>query len=51
VDNSGNIVTVDLTAHKTLINGTAYTIKDNKCMMGGTVYNILKGKTLIDSTK
>nr|DAV35560.1 MAG TPA: hypothetical protein [Bacteriophage sp.] len=40
----------DLTAHKTLINGTAYTIKGGKCMVNGTVYNILKGRTLIDGT-
>lgn len=50
VDDSGNIVTVDLTAHKTLINGTAYTVKGGKCMVNGTVYNILKGRTLIDGT-
>lgn len=36
--------------HKTLINGTAYTVKSGKCMVGGTVYNILKGRTLIDGT-
>lgn len=40
----------NLTAHKTLINGTAYTIKGGKCMVNGTVYNILKGRTLIDGT-
>lgn len=40
----------DLTAHKTLINGTAYTIKGGKCMVNGTVYNIRKGRTLIDGT-
>ena len=39
-----------LTAHKTLINGTAYTVKGGKCMVNGTVYNILKGRTLIDGT-
>lgn len=50
VDDSGNVVTVDLTAHKTLINGTAYTVKGGKCMVGGTVYNILKGRTLIGGT-
>lgn len=49
-DDSGNVVTVDLTAHKTLINGTAYTVKGGKCMVGGTVYNILKGRTLIGGT-
>ena len=50
VDDSGNIVTVDLTAHKTLINGTAYTVKGGKCMVNGTVYNIKKGRTLIGGT-
>lgn len=41
---------VDLTAHKTLVGGTAYTVKGGKCMVNGTVYNILKGRTLIDGT-
>lgn len=50
VDDRGNVVTVDLTAHKTLINGTAYTVKGGKCMVNGTVYNILKGRTLINGT-
>ena len=51
VDDSGNVTPpVDLTAHKTLINGTAYTVKSGKCMVNGTVYNILKGRTLIDGT-
>lgn len=50
VDDSGNVVTVDFTAHKTLINGTAYTVKGGKCMVNGTVYNILKGRTLINGT-
>lgn len=50
VDDSGNVVTVDLTAHKTLINGTAYTVQGGKCMVDGTVYNILKGRTLIGGT-
>lgn len=50
VDDSGNVVTVDLTAHKTLVNGTAYTVKGGKCMVNGTVYNILKGRTLIGGT-
>lgn len=39
-----------LTAHKTLVGGTAYTVKGGKCMVNGTVYNILKGRTLIDGT-
>ena len=50
VDDSGNVVTVDLTAHKTLINGTAYTVQGGKCMVDGTVYNIKKGRTLINGT-
>lgn len=50
VDDSGNVVIPDLTAHKTLVNGTAYTVKGGKCMVDGTVYNILKGRTLIDGT-
>lgn len=51
VDDSGNVTPpVDLTAHKTLINGTAYTVQSGKCMVGGTVYNILKGRTLIGGT-
>lgn len=37
-------------AHKTLVNGTAYTVKGGKCMVNGTVYNILKGRTLIGGT-
>lgn len=36
--------------HKTLINGTAYTVQGGKCMVGGTVYDIKKGRTLIDGT-
>ena len=50
VDDSGNVVVPALTAHKTLINGTAYTVQGGKCMAGGTVYNILKGRTLIGGT-
>lgn len=50
VDDSGNVVILDLTAHKTLINGTAYTVQGGKCMVNGTVYNILKGRTLINGT-
>lgn len=51
VDDSGNVTPpVDLTAHKTLINGTSYTVKGGKCMVNGTVYNILKGRTLIGGT-
>lgn len=36
--------------HKTLVGGTAYTVKGGKCMVNGTVYNILKGRTLINGT-
>lgn len=51
VDDSGNVTPpVDLTAHKTLVNGTAYDVKGGKCLVNGTVYNILKGRTLIDGT-
>lgn len=50
VDDSGNVVIPDLTAHKTLINGTAYEVKGGKCLVNGTVYNIKKGRTLIDGT-
>lgn len=51
VDDSGNVTPpVDLAAHKTLVGGTAYTVKSGKCMVGGTVYNILKGRTLIGGT-
>lgn len=50
VDDSGNVVTVDLTAHKTLINGTAYEVKGGKCLVNGTAYSIKKGRTLIGGT-
>lgn len=50
VDDSGNVSVPDLTAHKTLVGGTAYTVKGGKCMVGGTVYNILKGRTLVGGT-
>lgn len=50
VDDSGNIVIPDLTAHKTLVGGTAYTVKGGKCLVNGTVYSIKKGRTLIDGT-
>lgn len=50
VDDSGNVSVPDLTAHKTLINGTSYTVKGGKCMVNGTVYNIKKGRTLINGT-
>lgn len=50
VDDSGNVVVPDLTAHKTLINGTAYTVKGGKCLVNGTVYDIKKGRTLIGGT-
>ena len=50
VDDSGSVVIPDLTAHKTLVNGTVYTVQGGKCMVGGAVYNILKGRTLIGGT-
>lgn len=36
--------------HKTLINGTAYTVKGGKCLVNGTSYSIKKGRTLIGGT-
>nr|DAF24195.1 MAG TPA: tail protein [Caudoviricetes sp.] len=50
VDDSGNVVIPDLTAHKTLVNGTAYTAKGGKCLVNGTSYDIKKGRTLIGGT-
>ncbi len=50
VDSSGNVTPPPPATHKTLINGTAYTVQGGKCMVGGTVYNILKGRTLINGT-
>lgn len=51
VDDSGNITPpIDLTAHKTLVNGTAYEVKGGKCLINGTVYSIKKGRTLIGGT-
>ena len=51
VDDSGNVTPpVDLTAHKTLINGTAYTVQSGKCRVNGTGYEIKKGRTLINGT-
>lgn len=50
VDSSGNVTPPPPATHKTLVNGTAYTVKGGKCMVNGTVYNILKGRTLIDGT-
>lgn len=47
---AGPEVKPDLTAHKTLVNGTVYTVQGGKCMVDGTVYNILKGRTLIGGT-
>ena len=37
----------DLTAHKTLVNGTVYTVQGGKCLVNGTAYSIKKGRTLI----
>lgn len=50
VDDSGNVVISNLTAHKTLVNGTAYTVRGGKCMVNGTAYDIKKGRTLIGGT-
>ena len=50
VDDSGNVVTVDLTAHKTLVNGTIYEVTGGKCLVNGTAYSIKKGRTLIGGT-
>lgn len=36
--------------HKTLINGTAYTVSGGKTLIGGTAYNIIGGKTLVNGT-
>ena len=37
-------------AHKTLISGTAYSVKGGKCLVNGTSYDIKKGRTLIGGT-
>lgn len=50
VDSSGNVTPPPPATHKTLVNGTVYTVQGGKCMVGGTVYNILKGRTLIGGT-
>ena len=50
VDDSGNVTIPDFTAHKTIINGTAYTVKGGKCLVNGTSYDIKKGRTLIGGT-
>lgn len=50
VDNSDNVIPVDLPTHKTLVNGTVYEVKGGKTLVNGTVYNILKGRTLINGT-
>lgn len=52
VDSSGNITPpVDLTAHKTLVNGTVYEVHGGKCLVNGTSYDIKKGRTLINGTE
>ena len=38
-------------AHKTLINGTAYTVKGGRDLIAGTGYAKKQGKTLIDGTE
>lgn len=50
VDSSGNVTPPPPATHKTLVNGTVYTVQGGKCMVDGTVYNILKGRTLIGGT-
>lgn len=51
VDSSGNVTPPPPPAtHKTLVNGTVYTVKGGKCLVNGTVYSIKKGRTLIDGT-
>lgn len=50
VDDSGNVVIPDLTAHKTRINGTIYTVQGGKCRVNGTGYDVQKGRTLINGT-
>lgn len=50
VDSSGNVTPPPPATHKTLINGTAYTVQGGKCMVNGTVYDIKKGRTLIGGT-
>ena len=50
VDDSGNVSVPDLTAHKTLINGTAYTVKGGKCMVNGTAYTVKGGKCMVNGT-
>ena len=51
VDDSGNVTPpVDLTAHKTLINGTAYTVQGGKCLVNGTAYTVQGGKCLVNGT-
>lgn len=37
-------------AHKSLIGGTAYTIKGGRTLIGGTGYDLSKGRTLIGGT-
>lgn len=36
--------------HKTLIDGTAYSLSGGKALIGGTGYNVKGGKTLVDGT-
>ena len=50
VDSSGNVTPPPPATHKTIINGTAYTVKGGKCLVNGTVYSIKKGRTLINGT-
>ena len=51
VDSSGNVTPPPPPAtHKTLVNGTAYTVQGGKCLVNGTEYSIKKGRTLIGGT-
>ena len=51
VDDSGNVTPpVDLTAHKTLINGTAYTVQGGRCLVNGTGYTVQGGRCLVNGT-
>ena len=37
-------------AHKTLVDGTVYSIAKGQTLVGGTAYTISKGKTLVNGT-
>ena len=50
VDSSGNVTPPPIGTHKTLVNGTAYTVQGGRCLVNGTGYEIKKGRTLINGT-